>query len=457
LITVPFHNPQSHIVRARRLLACALAVLGGLCAFPVRADEAAPGGEPEDWALHGQATFVDQYHPAFRAPYSGANSLDHGSRGNETFDTTLFAGLRVWDGGEAYIDPEIDQGFGLSNTLGIAAFPSGEAYKVGKASPYFRLQRLFFRQSFDLGGDAAPVAPAANQLGGSQTADNLVFTLGKFSVTDIFDTNSYAHDPKHDFLNWAIIDQGAFDYAADSWGYSYGGAAEWTRDWWTLRAGLFDLSRVPNGTALVRGFGQYQILSEGEGRFKLFGHDGKLRLLGWGNRARMGAYTNAVALAAATGTVADTASVRLPHWRTGASLNLEQGLTDDLGLFLRAGFANGSEESYEFTDMDRSVSSGLFLKGESWGRKDDTIGLAFEDGAISNAAQRYFAAGGLGTLIGDGRLTHYAEEAVLETYYSAALWDGITGGVDYQFIANPAYNADRGPVSVFGVRLHGEF
>ena len=129
-----------------------------LLAIPARADD-------EIYALHGQATFVDQYHPAFASPFQGLNSLDPGSRGEETFDMTLFAGLRVWNGGALYINPEVDQGFGLSNTLGVAGFPSGEAYKVGKSSPYFRLQRLFFRQSFDLGGEEQTIAPAANQLG----------------------------------------------------------------------------------------------------------------------------------------------------------------------------------------------------------------------------------------------------------------------------------------------------
>ena len=151
--------------------------------------------------------------------------------------------MRLWDGGEAYINPEIDQGFGLSDTLGVAGFPSGEAYKIGKAAPYVRLQRLFFRQSFDLGGEARMSRRPPTNLAGTKTADNLVITAGKISVTDIFDTNDYAHDPRGDFLNWSVIDSGAFDYAADSWAYTYGIAAEWTQDWWTWRNGLFDLSR----------------------------------------------------------------------------------------------------------------------------------------------------------------------------------------------------------------------
>jgi high affinity Mn2+ porin len=412
--------------------------------------------EDESWAVHGQATFTDQYHPAFRSPYRGANSLDPGSRGNETFDATLFAGASPWAGGEAWANLEVDQGFGLSNTVGVAAFSSAEAYKVGKAEPYGRLQRLFFRQTFDLGGEEQKVEGAANQLGGSHTADNLVLTLGKFSVTDIFDTNGYAHDPRGDFLNWAVVDAGAFDYAADAWAYTYGGAAEWSFDAWTLRGGFFALSRVPNSTELETDFDQFEMVSELERRISLFGHDGKVKLLGFLNRGRMGSYRDAVALGQATSTLPDTALVRKYASRPGGSLNVEQGLSDDLGFFLRGSMNEGGKESYEFTDINQGFSTGLSLKGASWERKDDTVGLAFEIAGISNSAQAYLNAGGLGILVGDGRLPHYASETVLEIYYDAQLVKGIHAALDYQFIANPAYNEDRGPVSVLGLRLHGE-
>jgi high affinity Mn2+ porin len=417
----------------------------------------ARAAENETFAIHGQATFTDQYHPAFRSPYRGANSLDPGSRGNETFDATLFAGVSPWRGGEAWANVEVDQGFGLSNTVGTAAFPSAEAYKVGKAEPYGRLQRLFFRQTFDLGGDEQSLEGAANQLSGSRMADRLVLTFGKFSVTDIFDTNAYAHDPRGDFLNWAVVDAGAFDYAADAWAYSYGGAAEWSFGAWSLRGGLFDLSRVPNSTELETGFRQFELVSEVERRVSLFGHDGKIKLLGFINRGRMGSYRDAVILGQTIGTTPDTALVRKYASRAGGSLNIEQGVSDDLGFFLRASANDGSKEAYEFTDMNRSLSTGLSLKGAAWERKDDTVGAAFEIAGISNSARAYFNAGGLGILIGDGRLPHYGSETVLETYYDAQLVRNIHAALDYQFIANPAYNSDRGPVSVFGVRLHGEF
>jgi high affinity Mn2+ porin len=415
----------------------------------------APAVAAEDWAVHGQATFVEQFHPAFRAPYSGASSLFGGAQGRETLDATLYLGARPWDGGEAWADIEMDQGFGLSNTLGVAAFPSAEAYKVGRSAPYGRLQRLFFRESFDLGGEEEQIEGAANQLSGTRASDNLVLTGGKFSVTDIFDTNSYAHDARGDFLNWAIVDPGAFDYAADAWGYSYGLAAEWNVAAWTLRGGLFDLSRVPNTTELETDFSQFELVAELERRIALFDHGGKIKLLGFVNRGRMGSYNDAVALAG--GMSADTALVRHYRSRPGMALNVEQGLSDDLGFFLRASLNDGSQETYEFTDIHQSLSTGLSLKGAMWQRADDTIGLAFETSAISKSAQAYLAAGGLGLLIGDGRLTHYSGETVVEAYYDAQLCKGLNAALDYQFIANPAYNADRGPISVLGFRLHGEF
>jgi high affinity Mn2+ porin len=402
----------------------------------------AAADEAENWALHGQATFVDQYHPAFKSAYRGAHSLDPGSRGNETVDVTVFAGARLWDGGEAWANVEMDQGFGLSGTFGVAAFPSAEAYKVGDTHPYGRLHRLFFRQTFDLGGEEQAVEGQANQLAGSRSSDNLILTVGKFAVTDIFDNNSYAHDPRGDFLNWAIVDAGAYDYAADAWGYTYGGAAEWSVGAWTLRGGLFDMSRLPNSTELETGFGQFELVSELERRVTLFGQGGKIKLLGFVNRGRIGGYRDA--LVQAMGAVPDVALVRHYRSRPGGSLNVEQGLTDDLGFFLRASMEDGSKESYEFTDINQSLSTGLSLKGTSWERKDDTVGLALEVAGISKSAQAFLAAGGLGVL-------------VIETYYDMQIVKGINADLDYQFIANPAYNPNRGPVSVLGVRLHGEF
>jgi len=210
-------------------------------AIPATAQIAAPPPVAQDWAIHGQATLVVQGVGGFDSPYAGANSLTpHQLR--ETIDATAFIGARPWSGAELWINPEIDQGFGLSNTLGVAGFPSAEAYKVGRSTPYLRWQRAFLRQTIGLGGPRETVAAAANQLAGQRDADRIVVTAGKFGVGDVFDTNAYAHDPRGDFLNWSAVDTGSFDYAADAWGYTTGVAGELYRGDWTLRAGLFNLS-----------------------------------------------------------------------------------------------------------------------------------------------------------------------------------------------------------------------
>jgi high affinity Mn2+ porin len=414
------------------------------------------GGDADLFAVHGQGTLVEQYHPRFSSPYVGPQSLNPGQRGDETVDVTAFLGVRPWKGAELWMDPEIDQGFGLSDTLGIDAFTSAEAYKVGKSSPYPKVQRLFLRQTFNLGGDAKKVDSDMNQFAGSQTENRLVLTVGKFSVVDVFDTNKYAHDSKNDFLNWAVLDTGTFDYAADAWGYTYGGAAEWYQGPWTLRAGLFDLSGVPNNKNLDKTFHQYQIDLEIERRYTLFGQDGAMRLTGFDSRGRMGRFDDATALAEATGQPADIALVRHYHTRLGLSFNMEQAVTENLGLFARGGHADGRYEGYEYTDMDNTFAAGLSLKGSGWGRKDDVFGFAGVVDEASAAAEAYFNAGGLGILAGDGKLPHPGAEKIIETYYSLPVAKFTHLSIDYQFVDNPAFNRDRGPVSVLGLRLHAE-
>jgi high affinity Mn2+ porin len=413
--------------------------------------------EQENWAIHGQATNVWLLQPSFRSPYQGSHSLSPATNGRETVDVTLYAGVRLWPGAEIWINPEVDQGFGLSNTFGAAGYPSGEAFKLGKADPYFLVQRGFLRQTVDLGGETEKLEPDLNQLGGTQTANRLVFTIGKYSVIDIFDTNKYAHDPRNDFFNWSIIDQGAFDYAANSWGYTYGGAAEWYQDWWTARAGVFDLSQAPNTAALSHGFGQGQFVAELEGRQSLWDQPGKLKFLYWLTRGNLGTYIDAIALGAATGQTPSTGAVRRFRTKDGFGLNLEQQLATDFGVFARASLSQGTVEEVDFSDINRSISAGLSLTGSRWGRPDDTVGLAGAVNRISHQGKLYFAAGGLGGIIGDGQLPNAGPEQILEAYYNVALFDFAHFTADYQFINHPAYNRDRGPVSIFGLRLHLQF
>jgi high affinity Mn2+ porin len=412
---------------------------------------------PENFSIHGQFTNVTQYHPPFTSPFYGPQSLIPGHRGDETSDVTLYAGLRLSDGLEAYVNSEVDQGFGLSNTFGVAGFPSGEAYKIGAANPYLRLNRAFFRYTLGLGGAEEAIEPGLNQLAGTRRADNLIFTVGKFSAVDIFDTNTYAHDPRSDFLNWSIIDAAAYDYAADAWGYTYGGTVEWTQSWWTLRQGLFNMSRIPNSKYLDRDFVQFEVATEAEERHTLFDQPGKLKFLFWVNRGHMANYNAAVALGQATGTTPDVANVRHYSSRPGVAINLEQQIAPDLGVFARWSLDNGQKEEYAFTDVDRSISAGISLKGDRWQRPNDTFGLAGAVNGISKEARNYFAAGGLGGIIGDGQLPRYGLERILEVYYKTSIIEGLNLTFDYQYVINPAYDVVRGPVNIFGFRVHTEF
>ncbi|MGU3390855.1 carbohydrate porin [Sphingomonas sp. M1A8_2b] len=435
-------------------IALALGILG---ASPVAAQDAVRvTPEQQDWALHAQATFVTQGVFAFRSPYDGPNSLSP-RQVKETVDATLYAGVRPWSGAELWINPEIDQGFGLSNTLGAAGFPSAEAYKVGKSSPYMRLQRLFFRQTLDLGGDAQAVAGMANQLAGTQTANRLVITAGKFGVGDIFDTNRYAHDPRGDFLNWSVVDAGNFDYAADAWGYSYGVATEWYRGPWTVRLGAFNLSKVPNGEILESDFRQYQLVGEVEHRHSIAGYPGALRVTLFRNRGNFSRFDDALGLANATGDPVDASLTRRRMTRPGAHINIEQAVTDTLDLFARAGISDGAIEPYDFTDIDRTLALGGAKNGKRWGRPGDTIGIAGVVNGISKDHERYLNAGGIGVLVGDGRLPHPGSEFIAEAYYDCQAARGVNVTLDYQLIANPAYNSDRGPANILAFRLHGAF
>jgi high affinity Mn2+ porin len=412
--------------------------------------------DAETYAIHGQLTYVEQETSDFSAPYSGANSLSPG-KGAETIDATLYIGARPWRNAEIWINPEIDQGHGLDDTLGAAGFPSGEAYKVGRNQPYFRLQRLYFRQTLNLGGDRVAVEPAANQLAGEASENRVVVWLGKISVTDVFDTNQYAHDPRADFLNWTAIDAGTFDYAADAWGYSAGGALEWYLGSWALRAGLFDLSNVPNSPHLDPGFHEFQGIAELEHRHRIGELGGRILATLFDSRGRMGLLDTALTEAQLTNTIPDIAAVRGYRSRLGASVGFEQGLPHNFGLFGRIGKAAGNVEAYEFTDVDRSLSVGARVTGADWHRSDDSAGIAAVNNNASAARQQYLAAGGLGILVGDGRLPRPEAEQILETYYSAALLRQLYVSIDYQWINHPAYNPQRGPVSVITLRVHSQF
>jgi high affinity Mn2+ porin len=281
--------------------------------------------------------------------------------------------------------------------------------------------------------------------------------VGRFAVGDFFDNNSYAHDPRADFMNWAMWSAAAYDFPADLPGYTRGAVVELNRKDWAVRAGLFEVPSQPNSDVLTFRTGGAVI--EFEERHTVFEQPGKLRLGIFGNQGTTGNYRQALAIEA-TDSAQDIndvmASIRHVNPKYGVYANLEQQLVKDVGLFARASWNDGSNEILSFTDVDRSISGGLSIKGSFWGRPNDIVGIGGAVNGLSDAHRDFLAAGGLGLLIGDGRL-NYSQERIFETSYAYAIRQGVTLTADYQLITNPAYNADRGPVSVFSGRLHAEF
>jgi high affinity Mn2+ porin len=412
----------------------------------------------EDWSARFQSTYVWQSKRPFDASYSGAHSLSPEREKSYSFTATAFLGARLWQGGEAYFNPEIAQGAPLSNLTGLGGFTNGEIARVSGTEPTLYRARLFVRQTWGLGGGREAVEADDNQLGGATDRDRLVLTAGNLSVLDIFDDNAYSHDPRTQFLNWSLMTHGAFDYAADARGYSWGAALEYFRDRWAVRAGRFIQPRDPNQLRLdAKIMDHYGDQVELERAHSLWGREGKLRLLVFRNRARMARFQDALDAAAPTGSTPSLDAVREgERVKQGFGINLEQALGADAGVFARASRADGQTEAYAFTEIDRSVSGGVLVKGSAWGRGADSAGIAFARNELSAAHRDYLAAGGLGFFIGDGRI-HYRPETITEAFYSFAAVRQLAVSLDLQQIRNPAYNADRGPVNVASIRLHAEF
>ena len=435
-------------------LAACLIALG--CEGPARAQETntVVRDEPQTWNWHVQNTDTVQADPGFPAEYSGPNSLDSKGETRETVSLDLFLGVRLWPGAEAHADGLMWQGFGLTDTRGVEGFPNGEAFKVGTEVPNVNLARLFIRQTIGFGGEEETIADDQLKLAGKQDVSRLTLTVGRMSAKDIFDNNAYANDPRTQFMNWAFMANEAWDYPADPLGYMTGLAAELNQPKWAIRYGFFQMPRVANGEALDPHFLEaWGMVTELERRWTVAGHPGTVRLLGYLNHADMGSYQ--AALDSPT-RPADIEATRAYRYKYGFGLNLEQELAKNVGVFSRVGWSEGENEAWIFTDVDRTATAGLSIKGESWHRSNDTFGMAGVINAISRVHQGFFEAGGTGILAGDGALS-YGWEEVLETYYDFQIWKSVHVAIDYQFVNHPAFNRDRGPVSVFGARLHWEF
>jgi high affinity Mn2+ porin len=410
--------------------------------------------ESQNWLFHLQGTEVLQGQPGFHDPYSGINSLHSGDNFRQSTTADLFFGVRLLPGTEVYFNPEYYQGFSFAITRGIAAFPNAQSSKVGKYRGDVFIPHLFLRQVWGFGGEQEQIDGSQLQLATKEDISRFTLTVGKMAVPDQFDNNSYAHDPSSQFLNWAVTDQGSFDYAADSLGYEYGLALELNQKRWAARWGIFTVPRVSNGLATDGHYLKaWQQVAELEERYELFGHPGKVRFLGYLESANMGSYQATLDNPSLHEDITRTRRFRYTY---GLGINFEQEITKDVGAFLRAGYRDPNYEVWQYTDISRSLALGLQIKGNAWCRPNDTFGLAEALDALGHAQREYFAAGGLGILIGDGKL-HYGLENLIETYYNLEVFKGVNLSLDYQLVINPAYNQDRGPINIFMARLHFQY
>jgi len=406
------------------------------------------------WSIHFQATSIGQYHGLFPSLYEGENSLPPHSERRVSLTATVFLGFRVNRHIEVFVNPELAGGKGFGMVTGIAGFTNGEIPRVSGATPALYPARAYVRTVWALGPETESVEDGANQIAGRAPANRVTTVTGKFAVTDYFDNNSYSHDPRRQFMNWSLMSNGAWDYPADTRGYTIGTMEELTLHDWSLRVADVLEPTMANGPSfdfrVSRNRGD---VVEWERRFARTNHPGALRILAFENREHAGTYREAIL---PNGTTDIESTRRDGALKYGFGLNLEQNITRDIGIFGRYGWNDGKTETWAFTEIDRSVSGGASVKGALWNRAGDQIGIAAVRNYLSGDHRSFLAHGGLGFMIGDGRLDHYRPEDIVEAYYSWRVTKEWTVTADFQQVWNPAYNADRGPVSVASIRVHWE-
>lgn len=414
-----------------------------------------PGKKAEEtWSLHFQATSVTQGHPSFPADYSGLNSLTSGAETATSVTATLFAEAKVWKNGEIYMSPEILSGSGISSTLGLAGAPNGEIYRVDNPDPKFSLSRIYLKQIFGMGETKEFKTADLEQLAGFYSQKRSSVVIGKFSLVDFFDNNSYSDDPRTQFLNWSIMYNGAWDFAADTRGYTWGIVLELQEPSWAIRLGSVQVPEQANQMSLDGNLSKaHGDNLEFDYRYSVKDRPGVTRLMSYVNYAHMGNYRETLTNPSYGMDITQDRQYRIKY---GFGVNLEQEITSDLGIGLRLGWNDGATETWAFTEIDRTASLTMGLKGTSWHRQVDTLGIGAVVNGLSQDHADYLGAGGHGFIIGEGRLS-YAPEEILEIYY---LWKpvhylGISP--DFQVVNHPAYNTDRGPVVIMGTRVHLDY
>ncbi len=404
------------------------------------------------WTLHYQATVIPQAHADFSADYTGEKSMLTKESPKVSLTTTLFIGRRLWKNASLIFNPELSGGSGLSKAQGIAGFPNGETFRIGSSTPKLYLARLYLEQRFALSPTLEQDDDNMNQVQKATPVKYLSVRAGKFSLSDFFDANNYSHDPRTQFLNWSLMSAGAWDYPANTRGYTIGGIVEYHSPLFAVRGGITQVPKEANGPDLDAHIGKaFGTIAEVEKTFPFSKEENLVvRVAGFYNQAHMGNYTDALY----TLPVPDVTSTRkYGRTKSGFYLNTEYNRAHG-GFFLRASSNDGKNETWAFTEIDQSYSIGASFDGSRWHRDHDQWGVAVVNNGISNPHRLYLEKGGYGFIVGDGRL-NYGTESILELYYSFAL-DRLHVSVspDYQFVLHPAYNKDRGPVNVFGVRFH---
>jgi high affinity Mn2+ porin len=436
---------------------------------------------PKGWNFHAQTTMIEDFQPGFGALYSGPNSLGTARDREGTITADLFLGAPLWQGAEFHADFLMWQGFGLSNSFGLEAFPNADAYKAGSETPRFMFSHFFVRQTIGLGGEQEDVPDGQFTLPGKRDVSRLTITAGRLNMAELFDQNTYNHDAHTQFMSWAST-MLTWDYPADTIGYTTGLALELNQPNWAVRYGWFQLPGIPNGftsddrifmypvepgevTSDGNFWKEWGMITEVERRWRIDDHPGAIRLQAWVDHGLLASYNAATTLLLASPPPANTppgAEITIPgaafsyRSKYGFGVNWEQEIAKNVGTFGRVGWQDGETAAAAFNDVDWTVQLGVSVKGAAWHRPADTFGLLGNLAGASSDQQAFLKAGGTGILNGDGNLT-YACEKSLETYYDFGIAAGCRLAFDYQFFADPTFNSDRGPVSVFGARLHWEY
>ena len=418
-------------------------------------------GESDWFSIHAQSTYIWQQKDNFRSPYYGQNSLTNQSEGgggkSYTWSVTGFFGTRLWEGAEAYYNPEMFEGTPFTGALvGLGGFQNGELQKGAFAPPTYYNARAFLKQTIGLGGGRLHLGTGPNQIDGDVDRNRIVLSYGKVASLDYFDQNTYSHDPRTQFQNFSLWSMGAYGYAADAKGYTYGVVGEWYQDDFIFRIARLATTTQPGGSQMDYTLRQNYIDTlELTHAHTLWGQPGALRALVYRQYANMATYNNALNKAVnPTDTPTPLTAARSFTNSWGYGINAEQAISEDVGVFGRWSWNPGQTETLTL-DMSRSLSGGVSIKGSDWGREADTVGLGYAINGISGSEINYLSQGYYTVYIGDGQIQPRTEQ-VAEAYYSAELVKGLTITGDFQHIANPAYNSGRGPVNFFGFRIHGE-